>query len=87
MGRQAAPTQTAKELARMLQPERPDYGYLQKVFQQTRAPRAVKPTKAAKRLPALLTNREVETNGFDRFSDFPPRCLPRTRKARSSDNR
>jgi integrase/recombinase XerD len=59
MVRQTTPTQMAKKLARLLRPERPDYAYLKKVFQHTRALLAVKPTKVAKRLPALLTDREL----------------------------
>jgi integrase/recombinase XerD len=59
MVRQTAPTQMATKLARLLRPERPDYAYLKKVFQHTRALLAVKPTKAAKRLPALLTDPEL----------------------------
>jgi integrase/recombinase XerD len=59
MMRQTTPTQMAKKLARLLRPERPDYAYLEKVFQHTRALLAVKPTKAAKKLPALLTDREL----------------------------
>jgi integrase/recombinase XerD len=59
MVRQTTPTEMAKKLARMLRPERPDYVYLKKVFQHTRALLAVRPTKAEKRLPALLTDREL----------------------------
>lgn len=59
MVRQTTPTQMARKLARMLRPERPDYAYLKKVFQHTRALLAVQPTKTAKRLPALLTDREL----------------------------
>jgi len=59
MVRQTAPKQMAKKLARILRPERPDYAYLKKVFQQTRALLAVRPTKAAKRLPELLTDLEL----------------------------
>ena len=43
MVRQTPPKQMAKKLARMLRPERPEYAYLKKVFQHTRALLAVKP--------------------------------------------
>jgi integrase/recombinase XerD len=59
MVRQTTPTQMAKKLARLLRPERPDYAYLKKVFQQTRVLLAVRPTKAERRLPALLTDVEL----------------------------
>jgi integrase/recombinase XerD len=59
MVRQVPPQQMAKKLIRLLRPERPDYAYLKKVFQHTRALLAVKPTKAKKRLPELLTDREL----------------------------
>ena len=38
MVRQTTPTHMAKKLARLLRPERPDYAYVKKVFQHTRAP-------------------------------------------------
>jgi uncharacterized protein (DUF1800 family) len=41
MVRQTTPTHMAKKLARLLRPERPDYAYLKKVFQHTRALLAV----------------------------------------------
>ena len=56
---QITPKQMAKRLARILRPERPDYAYLKKVFQHTRALLAVEPTKKGKRLPQLLTDREL----------------------------
>jgi integrase/recombinase XerD len=59
MVRQTTPTQMAKKLARLLRPERPDYAYLKKVFQQTRVLLAVRPTKAERRLPDLLTDAEL----------------------------
>jgi integrase/recombinase XerD len=59
MGRQTTPTQMAKKLARLLRSERPDYVYLKKVFQHTRALLAVRPTKVEKRLPELLTDTEL----------------------------
>lgn len=59
MAHQITPKQMAKRLARILRPERPDYAYLKKVFQHTRALLAVKPTKKGKRLPQLLTDREL----------------------------
>jgi integrase/recombinase XerD len=59
--RQTTPTQMAKKLARLLRPERPDYAYLKKVFQQTRALLAVRPTKVERRFPELLTDAELVT--------------------------
>jgi len=59
MGDQTPPKQMAQRLTRVLRPERPDYAFLKKAFQHTRALLAVKPTKTAKRLPALLTDREL----------------------------
>jgi hypothetical protein len=56
---QTAPAQMAMKLARMLRPERPDYAYEKNAFQHTRALRAVRPTKAEKRLPQLLTDHEL----------------------------
>ena len=43
----------------VLRPERPDYAYVKKVFQHTRALLAVKPTKTERRLPELLTDAEL----------------------------
>lgn len=59
MVRQTTPTHMAKKLARLLRPERPDYAYLKKVFQHTRALLAVRPTKTERRLPELLTDAEL----------------------------
>jgi integrase/recombinase XerD len=56
---QTAPAQMATKLARILRPEQPDYAYLKKVFQHTRGLLAVRPTKAEKRLPQLLTDHEL----------------------------
>ena len=56
---QTAPAQMATKLARMPGPKRPDYAYAKKVFQHTRALLAVRPTKAEKRLPQLLTDHEL----------------------------
>ena len=43
MAHQTTPKQMAQKLARILRPERPDYAYLKKVFQHTRALLAVEP--------------------------------------------
>jgi integrase/recombinase XerD len=59
MAHQTTPKQMAQRLARMLRPERPEYAYLTKVFQHTRALLAVKPATREKRLPQLLTDREL----------------------------
>jgi integrase/recombinase XerD len=59
MARQTLPTQMATRLTRLLRPERPDYAYLKKVFQHTRVLLAVHPVKPKKRLPELLTDREL----------------------------
>lgn len=59
MLRQTSPKQMARKLARLLRSERPDYGYLKKVFQDTRAILEIKPVKAKKRLPQLLTEKEL----------------------------
>jgi integrase/recombinase XerD len=59
MVRQTPPTPMAKQLARLLRPEHPDYAYLKKVFQHTRALLAVRPTKTERRLPELLTDAEL----------------------------
>src|SRR5262245_2911549 len=54
-----SPKKIAQRLARLLRPERPDYAYLKKAFQHTRTLLGVKPTKAKKRLPQLLTDQEL----------------------------
>jgi integrase/recombinase XerD len=59
MLRQTSPKQMARKLARILRSERPDYGYLKKVFRDTRAILEIKPVKAEKRLPQLLTEKEL----------------------------
>jgi integrase/recombinase XerD len=59
MARQTPPKQMAMRLTRVLRSERPDYAYLKKVFQHTRALLAVHPVKSKKRLPELLTDREL----------------------------
>lgn len=59
MPRQTPPKHMATRLSRLLRPERPDYAYLKKVFQHTRALLAVHPVKPKKRLPELLTDREL----------------------------
>ena len=59
MAPQTPPKQMARRLARLLRPERPEYAYLTKVFQHTRALLAVTPVTKGKRLPHLLTDREL----------------------------
>jgi integrase/recombinase XerD len=58
-GQPATPKQMARKLVRLLSPQRPDYPYLKKVFQHTRALLGVKPAKSTKRLPELLTDSEL----------------------------
>src|SRR5262245_55545516 len=53
------PTVMAKKLARLLRPQHPDYHYLKKVFQQTRALLEIGAAPLAKRLPELLTDAEL----------------------------
>ena len=55
------PKEVAKRIARILKPHRPDYHYLKKVFQHTRELLEITPEKARKRLPELLTDRELIT--------------------------
>jgi integrase/recombinase XerD len=59
MGAATTPKKMAQKLVRLLRPERPDYAYLKKVFQHTRELLAVKPARAKKRLPHLLTDQEL----------------------------
>jgi integrase/recombinase XerD len=59
MGQQTPPKQMAQRLVRILRPERPEYAYLTKVFQHTRALLAVRSASRGKRLPHLLTDREL----------------------------
>ena len=49
----------ARKLARLLRSERPDYGYLKRVFQDTQAILEIKPVKTKKHLPQLLTEKEL----------------------------
>jgi integrase/recombinase XerD len=49
----------AKKLVRVLRPQPPNYHYLKKVFQHTRALLAVEPNRQPKRLPELLTDTEL----------------------------
>jgi integrase/recombinase XerD len=53
------PTAMAKKLARLLRPQHPDYHYLKKVFQQTRALLEIGAAPLTKRLPELLTDAEL----------------------------
>jgi integrase/recombinase XerD len=54
------PKAMAKKLVRLLRSQHPDYHYLKKVFQHTRALLEVGPTLPAKRLPVLLTDAELQ---------------------------
>jgi integrase/recombinase XerD len=53
------PKAMAKKLVRLLRPHHPDYHYLKKVFQHTRALLKIGPAPAAKRWPELLTDIEL----------------------------
>ncbi len=53
------PTAMAKKLARLVRPQLPDYHYLKKVFQQTRALLEIGAAPLTKRLPELLTDAEL----------------------------
>ena len=59
MPTRVSPKTMAKKLVRVLRPHHPDYHYLKKVFQHTRALLDVGAAPAAKRLPALLTDAEL----------------------------
>jgi len=59
MGERLPPKAMAKKLVRMLRPQHPDYHYLKKVFQHTRALLDVTPSPQPKRLPDLLTDAEL----------------------------
>jgi integrase/recombinase XerD len=56
---QTAPKQMAGKLVRLLRAERPNYQYLKKVFQHACTLLAVVPAKVEKKLPELLTDREL----------------------------
>lgn len=53
------PKEMANKLVRLLRPQHPDYAYLKKVFQHTRQLLKIKPGKAEKRLPELLSDDEL----------------------------
>jgi len=59
MTKRTTPLAMAKKLVRVLKPERPDYQYLKKVFQNIRVLLDVSQTKPEKRLPDLLTDDEL----------------------------
>jgi integrase/recombinase XerD len=59
MARRLPPKVMAKKLVRVLRPQRPDYGYLKKVFQHRRALLAVTHPPSPQRLPAVLTTEEL----------------------------
>jgi integrase/recombinase XerD len=58
--RKIPPKEMARRLVRLLRPQRPDYHYLKKVFQHTRALVNVRPPNPReKHLPDLLTDEEL----------------------------
>jgi integrase/recombinase XerD len=59
MATRLPPKVMAKKVVRVLRPQHPDYPYLKKVFQHSRALLAVKPSHQPKRLPELLTDAEL----------------------------
>jgi len=59
MATRLPPKAMAKKLVRVLRPQHPDYHYLKKVLQHTRALLAVTPSRQPKRLPELLTDAEL----------------------------
>jgi len=59
MATRLPPKAMAKKLVRVFRPQRPDYDYLRKVFQYTRALLEVEPHRQPKRLPELLTDAEL----------------------------
>ncbi len=50
----------AKELAKYLRTERPDYAYLKRVFQHLRDELEIEVSKASKRLPYVPTEDEIK---------------------------
>ena len=50
----------AKEIAKLLRAERPDYGYLKRIFQCLRQELDVTVTRASKKLPDVPTEQEIE---------------------------
>jgi integrase/recombinase XerD len=59
MSTRVPPKAMAKKLVRLLRPQHPDYHYLKKVFQHTRALLETGAAPSAKRLPELLTDLEL----------------------------
>ncbi len=59
MAARLPPKAMAKKVVRVLRPQRPDYHYLKKVFQHTRALLDVTPSRQPRRLPELLTDAEL----------------------------
>ena len=57
MARRLPPKVMAKKLVRVLRPQRPDYGYLKKVFQHIRAPLAVTSPAVAPTAPSSAHHR------------------------------
>ncbi len=54
-----SPKEMAKKLVKLLRPSRPDYLYLKQVFKHTRQMLEVNIEKSRKRLPELLTDKEL----------------------------
>ena len=54
------PKEMAMKLVRQLRPQHPDYQYLKKVFRHIRRILEVTPKKREKRLPELLTDKELQ---------------------------
>jgi hypothetical protein len=63
MAHQTTPKQMAQRLARLLRPERPEYAYLTKVFQHTRALLAVTPVWCQKRASPSADERRPVLQG------------------------
>jgi len=53
------PKEMAKKLVKLLRPNRPDYFYLKQVFKHTRQMLEINVEKSRKRLPELLTDKEL----------------------------
>ncbi|MEK5400654.1 tyrosine-type recombinase/integrase [Paenibacillus sp. FSL K6-2859] len=58
--RRTSPKRKAKELAKYIRAERPDYAYLKSLFQHLRAELEVEVPKAAKKLPYVPTEEELK---------------------------
>ncbi|CCC86045.1 tyrosine recombinase xerC [Paenibacillus polymyxa M1] len=58
--KRTSPKRKAKELAKYIRGERPDYAYLKSLFQHLRAELEVEVPKAAKKLPYVPTEEELK---------------------------